>query len=35
MEFLEMGIPDTLPALLRITYAGQEAAVNTRLATMD
>ena len=31
----EMGIPDHLTCLLRIMYAGQAAAVKTRLATMD
>ena len=30
-----MGIPDHLPYLLRNLYAGQEAAVRTRLRTMD
>ena len=35
MEFLEMGISDHLTCLLRNLYAGQEATVRTRLATMD
>ena len=31
----EMGIPDHFTCLLRNLYAGQEAAVRTRLGTMD
>ena len=34
-KFLEMGIPDHLTCLLRILYAGQEAAVRTGHGTTD
>ena len=31
----EMGVPDHLTCLLRSMYAGQEATVRNRYATMD
>jgi len=31
----EIGVPDHLTCLLRSMYAGQEATVRTRYATMD
>ena len=34
-KFIEMRIPDHLTCLLRNLYAGQEATVRTRHATMD
>ena len=34
-KFLEMGIPDHLPCLLRNLYAGQEATITTRLERTD
>ena len=34
-KFLEMGIPDHLPCLLRNLYAGQEATIRTRQGTTD
>ena len=34
-KFLEMGIPDHLPCLLRNLYAGQEATITTRHERMD